>query len=96
MIAQSIWQATTNPILKTKGKVTLPPMAISVVEIKTPMVPDTNSLYEVNFDTFKLPEGVFPLDILHGMDHKTPKALNILILNNNNSTCSFTKITKIY
>ena len=52
MIAQSVSQATTNPILKTIGKVTLPPMSVSVVEIKIPMVPNINNLHELNFDTF--------------------------------------------
>ena len=37
MIVQSFSQATTNPTLKIKGKVTLPPMSISVVEIKNTM-----------------------------------------------------------
>ena len=48
-------------------------MSVSIVEIKTTMVPYTNNLYELNFDMFQLPEGVIPLDILHRMDHKTPK-----------------------
>ena len=91
MIAQSISQATTNPILKSKGKVTLPPMSVSVVEIKMPMIPNTNNLYELNFDTLQLPEGVIPLDVLHMMDHKTPKTLNIPIIDVNNTTCSLTK-----
>ena len=73
MIAQSILQAPTEPILKTKGKVTLSPVSVSVVEIKMPMVPNTNNLYELNFDTFQLPEGVITLDVQHRMDHKTPK-----------------------
>ena len=34
MITKSILQATSNTILKTKGKVTLPPLSVSVVEIK--------------------------------------------------------------
>ena len=57
MIAQSISQATTNPILKTKGKVTLPPMSVSVLEIKMSVIPNTNNLYELNFDMFQLLEG---------------------------------------
>ena len=84
-------QTTTKPILKTKGKVTLPPPAVSVVEIKMPMVPNTNYLYEMNFNMFQLLEGVIPLDVLHRMDHKTPKTLNIPIINVNNTTCSLTK-----
>ena len=91
MIALSILQATTNPILKTKGKVALTPMSVSVMEIKMPTVPNTNNLYELNFDMFQLP-GVIPLDILHRMDHKSPKKLNIPIMNNNNTACSLTKI----
>ena len=50
-------------------------MSVSVVEIKMLKVPDTNNLYELNFDMFQLPEGVIPLDVLHRMDHKTPKTL---------------------
>ena len=91
MIAQSISQATTNPILKIKGKITIPPISISAVEMKMSAVPDTTNLYELNFDTFQLPVGVIPLDILHRIDHKTPKTLNIPIMNTNNTTCSLTK-----
>ena len=66
-------------------------MSVSIVEIKMPTVPNTNNLYQLNFDMFQLPEGVIPLDVLHRMDHKTPKILNIPIMNNNNTTCSLTK-----
>ena len=52
MIAQSISQAATNPILEIRGKVTFPPVSISIVEIKMSMVQDTNNLYELNFDMF--------------------------------------------
>ena len=67
-------------------------MSVYVIEIKTPMVPDTNNLYELHFDTFQLPEGVISLDVLHRMDHKTPETLNIPIMNTNNTHCSLTKI----
>ena len=70
-------------------------MSISVVEIKTPIIPDTNNLYELNFDTFQLPEGVIPMDILHRIDQKTPKTLNIHIMNTSNTTCSLTKNSPI-
>ena len=66
-------------------------MSVSVVEIKMPTVPDTNNLYELNFDMFQLPEGVNPLNTLHGMDHKTLKPLNVPIMNTNNTTCTLTK-----
>ena len=91
MIAQCVLQATTKPKLKTKGKVTLPTMSVCVVEIKMPMVCNTNNLYELNFDIFQLLEGVIPLDVLHRMDHNTPKTLNIPIMNVNNKTCGLTK-----
>ena len=50
MIAQSISQTTASPMLKVKGKVTLPLMSISVVGVNTLEVPDTNNPYELNFD----------------------------------------------
>ena len=74
MVAQAISQTIINPIIKMKGKITLPP-SISVIAIKTPMLHNTNNLYELNFDTFELPECVVPLDIVHGVDHKTPQSL---------------------
>ena len=36
MITEAISQVTNNPIIKTKGKITLPPMSISVISVKTP------------------------------------------------------------
>ena len=66
-------------------------MPFSIVGIKTPTLQNTNNLFELNFDTFQLPEGVISLDVLHRIDHKTPQSLNILILNTNNSFCSITK-----
>ena len=44
---------------------------------------------------FQLPEGVIPLDVLHRIDHKTPKTLNIPIMNVNNTTCSLAKNSPI-
>ena len=95
VLAQSISHTTVNPILKIKGKVTLPPISISVVGVKMAEVPDVNNLYELNFDTFQLPEGVIPLDALHMIDHKTPKNLIIPILNPNNTICNLTKNSPI-
>ena len=48
MIAQGISHTTVIPILKIKGKVTLPPMSVSVVGVKMPEVLDINNLYELN------------------------------------------------
>ena len=88
MIAESIWQTTTNPICKNKGKIILPPVSVPIVEIKMPMVPNTNKLYELTFDTFQLPEVVIPLYVLYRMDHETPKTLEISLMNTNNTACS--------
>ena len=85
MIAEAILQVTDSPILKTKGKITLPPMSVSVTGIQMPQLCDTNHVYKLNFDTCQLPESVIPFDILHRVDHKTPQNLNILILNTNSS-----------
>ena len=91
MIAQAISQTIINPIIKTKGKITLHPLSISVIAIKTPILHNTNNLYELNFDTFELPGSVVPLDVVHRVDHNIPQILNIPILNVNNSSCSISK-----
>ena len=95
MMVQAISQTVNSPLLKTKGKVTLPPSSNSIVGIKTPIIQNTNILYELNVDTFQLPKGIIPLDVLHRVDHKTPQSLNIPILNTNNSPCSITKNSAI-
>ena len=95
MIAQIISHTTVSPILIIKGKVILPPMSVSVVRVKMPEVLDINNLYELNLDTFQLPKGVIPLDIIHRIDHKTPKNLHVPILNTNNAICSPTKNSSI-
>ena len=87
MIAQAILQTVINPIIKIKSKITLP-LSISIIAIKTPTPHTTNILYELNFNTFKLPEGVILLDVVQRVDNKTPQSLNIPILNVNNSYCS--------
>ena len=90
MVVQAILQGTNIPILKTKGKVNLPPVSISIVGIKTPTL--QNHLYELNLDTFQLPDSIILLDILHRIDHKTPQSLSVPILNTNNNFCSRLKI----
>ena len=64
MIAQSCSQSTTTPILKTKGQIKLLPCSISVIEFRTPEIPDPNNIYKVDFITFQLLEGVIPLDVV--------------------------------
>ena len=66
-------------------------MSISIVAIKTPTIQNTNNFYELNLDTFQLPEGVVLLDVVHRVDHKSPQSINIPILNTNNSSCSISK-----
>ena len=75
MLAQSCSQIVTNPILKTKGKIKLLPFSISVLEIRTPGGQDSNSIYELDFNTFQLPEGIILIDIMHHIDHKMPRTL---------------------
>ena len=91
VIAQMILQATDYHIIKTKCKVTLSPMSVSIIEVKTPKFSVTTNIYELNADTFQLPKGIIPLDISHRVDHKTPQYLNILVLNAKNVPCSISK-----
>ena len=90
-ITEAISQVTNDPIIKTKGKITLPPMSVSIISIKTPLLCNTNHVYKLNFSTFQLPEGVISLDVLHRVDHKTPQNLNIPVLNTNNSFYSISR-----
>ena len=66
-------------------------MSVSIIEVKTPKISNTTNLYELNADTFQLPEGIILLDILHRVDHKTPQHLDIPILNVKNVQCSIGK-----
>ena len=52
MLVQSCLQLTTNPIIKTKGKIKLLPSSISVIEVKIPEIPDPSNIYKLNFSTF--------------------------------------------
>ena len=66
-------------------------MSVSIIEVKTPKLTNTDNLYKMNADTFQLPEGVILLDVLHKVDHKTLQHLNVPVLNTNNVPCSFGK-----
>ena len=48
IIAQAILQSIDYPLFITKGKVTLPPMSVSIIEVKTLKIPNTTNLCEVN------------------------------------------------
>ena len=91
VITQSISQPLDYPIVKTKGRITLPPVSVLILEIKTPKLKNTMNLYKMNAVTAQLPEGMIPLDILHRVDHKTLQYLNIPVLNTNNVPCSIGK-----
>ena len=91
MLVESCLLLTTSPILKTKGKVKLLPTSISVIEVRPLEIPDPSNIYELDCNTFHLPKGVVPLDVMHYVDHKTPKTLNISILNINNIISSLGK-----
>ena len=93
VIVQSVSQPVDYPTIKTKGRVTLPPVSVSIIEVKTPKWTITTNLYEINADTFQLPEGIILLDVLHRVDHKTPQHLNIPVLNTNNVPWSIGKNT---
>ena len=70
-------------------------MSISVISVKMPPLHNTNDMYELNFNTFQLLEGVIPLDILHKVNHKTPQYLNIPIPNANSSFCSILRCSPL-
>ena len=56
-------------------------MSVCIFEVESPKIPNTTHLYEINVDTFQLPEGIILLDILQRVDHKTPQHLNIPMVN---------------
>ena len=91
VIAQSCHSTKGELILKMKGKVILKPHSISVIAVK---IPNTNILYEVDSE-FQLPGGRIPLDILHKVDHKTPRELNTHILNTSSHSIPISKNTII-
>ena len=66
-------------------------MSVSIISVKMPPLCNTNDVYELNFNTLQLQEGVIPVDILHKVNHKTPQCLNIPILNANNSFCNISR-----
>ena len=70
-------------------------MSVSVISVKTSPLGNTNHIYKLNFSTFQLPQGVIPLNVIHRVDHKTPKNLNIPMLSTNNSYCSIPRSSPI-
>ena len=66
VIAQSISQPLDYPIVKTKGRITLPHVSVSILEVKTPNQKNTTNLYKMNAVTAQLAEGVILFDVLQG------------------------------
>ena len=91
VIAQSILQPLNYPIVKRKGRITLPPISVQIIEVKALKLTNTTNLYKMNAVAAPLPEGMIPLDVLHRVDQKTLQYLNIPVLNNSNVCCSIGK-----
>ena len=91
VIVQSMPQLLDYPIIKMKGRITSPPVPVSIIEVRTPKLADTTNLYKMNASTFQLLEGIILLDVLHRVDHKTPQYLNSPDLNTSKVSCSIGK-----
>ena len=61
VIAQFISQPLDYPIIKTKGRITLPTVSVLIIEVRIPKFADTTNLYKINASTFQLPEGIILL-----------------------------------
>ena len=58
-------------------------------------MPYSNNIYELDFSTFQLPEGVVPQDMMYHIDNKMPRTLNVPILNTNNTISRLVKNSPI-
>ena len=76
VISQLISQPLDYPIVN-KCRITLPPVSVSILEVKTPKLKNTTNLYKMNAVTAQFPEGMILLDVL--------------VLNVNNVPCSISK-----
>ena len=83
MLVQSCPQLTSNPILKLKVKSNYYHLSFQLQRSECMRFPDSNNIYELKFSTFQLPEGVATLDVMHCVNHKTPRMLKVPILNTN-------------
>ena len=48
VIAQLISQPLDYPIVEMKGRITLPPVSVLILEFKTPKLKNTTNLYKIN------------------------------------------------
>ena len=62
--------------------------------LMTQRIADKDILYEV-YSKFQLPEGIIPLDILHRVNYKIPRELNIHIINTSCISMPINKNTHI-
>ena len=72
---ESINKLKANPILKTKGKITLKLESISIIEVQAPWDISGNNKYHLNPEVY-LPQGIIPLDLVHSFE-KTPRTLKL-------------------
>ena len=72
-------------------------MSISVISVKMPPLCNTNDVYKLNFNTFLLPEGIIPLDILHKVNHKNTTIFEhpYTQVQYNNSFCSISRCSPL-
>ena len=78
-IAESTNNLKVHPIIKTKGKVTLKPESISLIEIQVPRDISGNKKYQLNSNAY-LPNEIIPLDPIY-LFEKTPRTLQLPFLN---------------
>ena len=78
-ISESINKLKMHPIVKTKGKITLQPESILIIEVQAPRGISGNKKYQLHPEAY-LPQGIIPLDLMHSFE-KTPRTLKLPILN---------------
>ena len=76
---ESINKVKTHPIIKTKGKITLKPEYISIIEVQAPWHISGNKKYHLNPEAYLL-QGIVPLDLVHSFE-KMPRTLKLPIVN---------------
>ena len=78
-ISESINKLKTYPIVKTKGKITLKPESILIIEVQAPQDISGNKKYHINPEAY-LSQAIVPLDLIHS-SVKMPRTLKLPILN---------------
>ena len=76
-VAESTNKLIVHPIIKVKGKVTLKPESISIIEVQVPSDISGNKKYQLNSNAY-LPIAIIPLDPIHSFQ-KTPKNITTTI-----------------